>query len=69
LLRATCQTDRGISPTEPGISREDAKHTDWSTIVHLDDVEAAQRVWADCVASGRPFQMEFRTLRADGEYR
>jgi PAS domain S-box-containing protein len=52
-----------------GTSREDARHIDWPTIVHPDDVEAAQNMWSDCLASGRPFQMEVRFLRADGEYR
>jgi PAS domain S-box-containing protein len=52
-----------------GISREDARHVDWPTIVHPDDVEAAERMWSDCLVSGQPFQMEVRFLRADGEYR
>jgi PAS domain S-box-containing protein len=52
-----------------GISSEDPKQVDWATIVHPDDVEAAQREWSECLASGQPFQMELRFLRADGEYR
>jgi PAS domain S-box-containing protein len=52
-----------------GISREDARQVDWAALVHLDDVEAAQRQWSECLTSGRPFQMELRFLRADGEYR
>jgi PAS domain S-box-containing protein len=52
-----------------GISREGARQVDWATIVHPDDVEAAGRLWSECLVSGRPFQMELRLLRADGEYR
>jgi len=52
-----------------GTSREDARHIDWPTIVHPDNLGRAQKMWSDCLASGQPFQMELRFLRADGEYR
>jgi PAS domain S-box-containing protein len=52
-----------------GISGEDARQVDWVTLVHPDDSEAAQRMWSECLASGRHFQMELRFMRADGEYR
>jgi len=52
-----------------GISSEDARHTDWATILHPDDIEEAQRAWSDSLSSGQPFQKELRFLRADGEYR
>jgi PAS domain S-box-containing protein len=52
-----------------GISGEDARHTDWSMLIHPDDIETAQKEWAACLASGQPLQMELRFLRADGEYR
>jgi PAS domain S-box-containing protein len=52
-----------------GISDTDARHADSSMLLHPDDIEAIQREWSDCLAAGRPFQMEMRLLRADGEYR
>ncbi|GJD58648.1 Blue-light-activated protein [Methylobacterium dankookense] len=43
--------------------------TAWAAIVHPDDVEAAGRAWADSLATGTPYETEFRIRRADGTYR
>ncbi len=42
---------------------------DFGTLVHPDDFELVQKNWLDAVASGRPFEMEYRLRRSDGAYR
>lgn len=41
----------------------------WARIVHPDDIPAAAQSWAAALASGTPYQAEFRLRRADGVYR
>ena len=41
----------------------------WAAIVHPDDLEAAGGRWAESVATGSPYEAEFRLRRADGAYR
>ena len=52
-----------------GASPGELDGTAWSAIVHPDDVEAAGRAWADALATGRPYETEFRIRRGDGAYR
>ena len=40
-----------------------------SIILHPDDIELARVAWAACVASGEPFEREYRLQRKDGEFR
>ncbi|HEU5286208.1 MAG TPA: PAS domain S-box protein [Sphingomicrobium sp.] len=52
-----------------GLSREEARRFDWRSIIHPDD---AERVIAESLAgeaSGKPFALEARYRRHDGEYR
>ncbi len=41
----------------------------WTATVHPDDLPAAQQRWAGAVASGAPYDAEFRLRGADGTYR
>ena len=41
----------------------------WTTLVHPDDVVDATEQWTRCIASGSPYEAEFRLRRQDGEYR
>jgi PAS domain S-box-containing protein len=41
---------------------------DWRAAIHPDDVDLLESKWRACVASGEPFEMEYRS-RADGGYR
>lgn len=52
----------GLSPQELVCDR-------WSGVVHPDDLELQRRDYADCMAARQSFQLEYRILRADGEYR
>ena len=42
---------------------------DWASIVHPDDIGAAQQQWAAALATGDLYEAEFRLRRADGVYR
>ena len=52
-----------------GLSLEDLAGQGWVAIVHPDDVSGASRAWADSLASGQPYETEFRIRRHDGVYR
>ncbi len=41
----------------------------WSQVVHPEDLEAFEKVWARCVATGEPLQIERRLRGGDGVYR
>lgn len=41
----------------------------WVKIVHPEDIAAAAASWTRALASGDPYETEFRLLRADGVYR
>ncbi|MBW0145498.1 PAS domain-containing protein [Sphingomicrobium clamense] len=41
----------------------------WVELLHPDDRERAAEVWGHSVESGEPYEVEYRLLRADGEYR
>ncbi len=51
-----------------GIPEEDMKPDGWAP-VHPDDIEGATRVWRDALASGDPFETEYRIRRYDGMFR
>ena len=52
-----------------GVSRTEALGTEWSTIVHPDDIRVGESRWRKALAMGEPLQIEQRLRRADGEYR
>jgi PAS domain S-box-containing protein len=52
-----------------GVPRMEALGTEWSTIVHSDDIEVGESRWRNALAKGEPLQIEQRLRRADGEYR
>ena len=37
--------------------------------LHPDDAELAEKQWRECIATGEPFQQEYRVRRHDGTYR
>lgn len=52
-----------------GVSQEEATGESWKVAVHPDDMALAASEWRARVAAGKPFQIEQRLRRADGEYR
>ncbi len=41
----------------------------WLTLLHPDDQERCTRDWLGCIESERPYQIQFRIRRYDGQYR
>lgn len=41
----------------------------WLTALHPDDVDRVQQLWQRCVATGEPYQTDFRIRATTGEYR
>jgi PAS domain S-box-containing protein len=58
---------RGLEST--GLSAEDPASGRWTAAIHPDDIDLAESRWAACIASGEPFEHEYRTRAADGTYR
>jgi PAS domain S-box-containing protein len=52
-----------------GSERGDLTGWSWEAVVHPDDVAALLDVWRRSIATGDPYQVESRLLRADGAYR
>src|SRR5260370_28691306 len=47
---------------------EDLQGWKWTAFIHPEDVEGIVEKWSASLASGEPFLLEDRCLRADGEY-
>lgn len=41
----------------------------WRDIIHPDDLAETEARWRLCVATGQPYEMEYRLRRSDGSYR
>ncbi|MCM2473190.1 EAL domain-containing protein [Rhizobium sp. CG5] len=54
----------GVDP-----AREACTYEDWRCAIHPDDLEEAERVFANAVKSGRDYSTEFRIACANGEIR
>ena len=50
-------------------TREEMLGDGWRHVVHPDDVESSLAKWQHCLASGAPYETEFRLRRHDGQYR
>ncbi len=51
------------------VSREELLGDGWRHAVHPDDVDESLKRWAHSLASGDPYETEFRLRRHDGQYR
>jgi len=51
-----------------GVPEAEMKPNGWAP-VHPDDIEDAVRTWREALASGEPFETEYRIRRHDGEFR
>ena len=57
-------------PHEPGGEGEVAQGWNWKEFLHPDDYDRAQRVWARSLATGEPYEIEYRFRElATGGYR
>jgi PAS domain S-box-containing protein len=53
-----------------GLSQEESAGGErWARVLHPDDYERTMRVWSGCMASGEPFEIEYRLRNKDGGYR
>jgi PAS domain S-box-containing protein len=51
-----------------GMSREEFDKRGWQAVMHPDDVQRSEKVWREAISTGKPFEIEHRVRRADGEY-
>lgn len=54
----------GVPRTQPVCS-----YKDWRAALHPDDIDEAERVFADAIAADKPYITEFRVLASDGSIR
>ena len=52
-----------------GQTADEAAGWGWQAVHHPDDLPEVMRAWPASIASGEPFEMEFRLRRADGAFR
>ena len=52
-----------------GQTRDEAAGWGWQAVHHPEDLPGVMRAWPGSIASGKPFEMEFRLRRADGAFR
>jgi PAS domain S-box-containing protein len=52
-----------------GLKFEDLAGTGWAQMVHADDIGTAAAIWANALAAGKQYQVEFRLRRHDGAWR
>ena len=52
-----------------GLNYEQSKEAGWSFVLHPDDYERTLKIWTDCLATGKPYEIEYRMRRHDGVFR
>ncbi|MBX3483473.1 PAS domain-containing protein [Phenylobacterium sp.] len=52
-----------------GVDVSDMDETTWEVLVHPDDWRRVSEDWSGCVATGRPYDIEYRFLHHSGRYR
>ncbi|MER8764794.1 MULTISPECIES: PAS domain-containing protein [unclassified Mesorhizobium] len=52
-----------------GLSAEDVANGGWRGAIHPDDIELEESKWRTCLATGEPFELEYRVRAVDGTYR
>jgi PAS domain S-box-containing protein len=55
--------------TYTGLSQESLRGRRWGVAIHPDDLPLVEAAWRAHLPGGKPFQLEQRMRRADGEYR
>ena len=52
-----------------GLTSEESRGAGWQVIVHPDDRPTCAEKWAHSIATGSPYEIEYRFRHADGSYR
>ena len=55
--------------TYTGLSQDSLRGQRWGVAIHPDDLPLVEGAWRTHLPTGKPFQLEQRLRRADGEYR
>jgi len=52
-----------------GLAADESFGEKWANTLHPDDAERTAQVWKESLTTGRPYEIEYRMLRYDGQYR
>src|SRR5207302_2070282 len=52
-----------------GLTSEQLRGGDWQSIIHPEDLALCLELWTRAIATGEPYEIEFRVRRADGAFR
>ncbi|MEI9850307.1 MAG: PAS domain-containing protein [Sphingomonas sp.] len=52
-----------------GLKAQEVTPDAWTRLVHPDDWPTLSEVWKDCLATGKPYDIEYRFLHRSGAYR
>jgi two-component system CheB/CheR fusion protein len=52
-----------------GLDFDGSKDHGWEQVLHPDDLERTWKNWKESLATGKPYEIEYRLRRYDGEYR
>ena len=52
-----------------GLTLEQLRGWDWQSTIHPDDLPRCLELWTRSIATGEPYEIEFRLRRADGAFR
>ena len=52
-----------------GLTYEQTKDTGWNQVLHPDDQERAWKIWRHSLATGEPYEIEYRLCGGGGRYR
>lgn len=52
-----------------GLTPDESFGEEWANALHPDDVERTGRIWNESLTTGKPYEIEYRMLRYDGQYR
>lgn len=52
-----------------GLTEGELLADNWMSVLHPDDVEMVNQRWSEAIATGSPYEAEFRIRGADGSYR
>jgi PAS domain S-box-containing protein len=52
-----------------GLSADEILKDGWKKFIHPDDIELTIKSWKESLSTGKPYEIEHRYRRADGEYR
>ncbi|HEY0670562.1 MAG TPA: ATP-binding protein [Sphingobacteriaceae bacterium] len=54
--------------TYTGLTFEETKDWGWEKVIHPADLQGTLRAWSHSLATGEPYEVEYRFLRNDGRY-